>query len=250
MKNNDKRLVQSVERAYMILKCFEEHQMLRMTDISKMISLHKSTTFGLIRTLEECNLLEKDMQTGMYKLGIELFKLGSHVNVNLRSIILPYIEDLVFKCQETVNLVIREGDSVLYIEKKESPHSMRICTKIDQKLPMYCTAVGKAILASLDRDEVEAILDRTEFKRYTDNTLRTVGALKEEIMKIRRSGYAVDNEELEYGLVCVGVAIVNRDGLPVGGISISGPVTRMDNRLFQKASSLLIDYANEIKSKL
>jgi IclR family transcriptional regulator, KDG regulon repressor len=249
-KNNDKRLIQSVERAYKILKCFEENRMLRITDISNMLSLHKSTTFGLVSTLEEFNLLEQDDQTGMYKLGMELFKLGAHVDINLRSIVAPYIDNLVAICQETVNLVGREDDLVFYIEKKESPHSMRICTKLGQELPMYCTAVGKAILASLDPCEAEDILQRTEFRRYTNNTHRTVKAVKEELIKIRLNGYAVDNEELEYGLVCIGVAIVDRKGSPVGGISVSGPVTRMDDKMLQKASELLIEYANQIKLKL
>lgn len=249
-KINDKKIIQSVERAYRILKCFEEHGQLRIKDISNMLSLHKSTTFGLVSTLEQFNLLEQDEQTGMYRLGMELFKLGSHVDINLRSIVSPYIDSLVSKCHETVNLLGISGDKVFYIEKKESPHSMRICTKLGQELPMYCTAAGKAILASMDPNEAEEVLFRTEFKKYTENTLRTVNSIKEELVKIRRNGYAIDNEELEYGLICVGVSIVDRKGIPVGGISVSGPASRMNDEMLQKASGLLIDYANQIKYKL
>lgn len=249
-KNNSKSLVQSVERAYLILKCFEDHEYLRITDISRMTSLHKSTAFGIANTLKELRLLEQDAKTGMYKLGLELFKLGSHVNINLRSIVSPYINSLVAETQETVNLVVREGDNILYIEKKESPHSMRICTNLGQLLPLYCTAAGKAILAYLEPEEVEEILHRTEFHRYTQNTLTTVKEVMDELQTIRNDGYAVDREELEYGLTCVGVPIFNRRGIPIGAMSISGPTTRMTSRLTKSVAEKMKMYTKQISEKV
>lgn len=247
---SSKPIVQSIERAYRILKCFEDNEYLRITEISNMVSLHKSTTFGLVNTMKELRMLEQDPKTGMYKLGLEMFKLGSKVNINMRSIVSPYIDSLVVETQETVNLVVREGDNILYIEKKESPHSMRICTNLGQQLPLYCTASGKAILAYLDPADTEEILNRTEFKKFTENTLVTVNAVKEDIEQVRQRGFAVDREELEYGLTCVGVPIFNRKRAPIGAISVSGPTPRMNSIFITKVADKMMGYTKIITEKL
>ncbi len=244
-----KNTIQSVERAISILKCFENHQRLGITEISKMLSLHKSTAFGLVGTLEYYGLLEQDAD-GKYRLGIELFRLGTHVQIDLRNIVLPYLDELLRQCQETVNLVIREKGNVVYIEKKESPHSMRICTEVGQSLPMYCTAVGKAIMAALPEAELEDILGCTEFIKYTENTLQSPKQVMQQVEEIRKTGYAVDREELEYGLVCVGAAILDLNGYPLGAISVSGPATRMTEELIGRSGKLLSEYAGQARRKL
>lgn len=242
--------IQSVERAVWILKCFENHRELSLSEISRMLSLHKSTAFGLVSTLEAYRLLEQNQETGKYHLGIELFRLGSKVKVDLRSIVRPYLDKLVSICGETVNFVIPDGDCVIYMDKKESPHSMRISTALGQREPLYRTAVGKAILATLPDDTVRAILERTKFERMTTNTLVSVNEVLQELVQVRRQGYAVDREELEYGLICLGVALVDSTGRPVGAISVSGPASRMTTENQQKFAEYLIDYGLQISSKL
>lgn len=242
--------IQSVERAIWILKCFEGHQTLSLSEISRMLSLHKSTTFGLISTLEAYRLLEQDKESGKYRLGIELFRLGSKVNIDLRGIVAPYLDKLVSICGETVNFVIPDGDSVVYLEKKESPHSIRIATALGQREPLYRTATGKAILAKLPQDVVRDILQRTDFERMTSNTLLSADEVQRELLEIRRKGYAVDNEELEYGLVCLGVAIVDSNGKPVGAISVSGPAFRMTPHNRESFAQCLIDCGKQISARL
>ena len=127
---------------------------------------------------------------------------------------------------------------------------MRICTKVGQSLPMYCTAVGKAIMAELPGTELEEILEGTEFTRYTENTLRSPKQVMEQVEEIRKAGYAVDREELEYGLVCVGAAILDLDGYPLGAISVSGPATRMTEELIERSGKLLHEYAGQARRKL
>ena len=242
--------IQSVERAIWILKCFETHDELSLSEISRMLALHKSTTFGLVSTLEAYRLLEQDQSSGKYRLGIELFRLGSKVNVDLRSIVAPYLDKLVRICGETVNFVIPDGDSVVYLEKKESPHSMRIATALGQREPLYRTATGKAILAKLPLDTAKEILQRTKFERMTSNTLLSVEEVLQQLSVIRKCGYAVDNEELEYGLVCLGVAIMDSNNKPVGGISVSGPASRMTPENRTAFAEYLIDCGRQISSKL
>lgn len=242
--------IQSVERAIWILKCFETHGELSLSEISRMLALHKSTTFGLVSTLEAYRLLEQDQSSGKYRLGIELFRLGSKVNVDLRSIVAPYLDKLVRICGETVNFVIPDGDSVVYLEKKESPHSMRIATALGQREPLYRTATGKAILAKLPLDTAKDILQRTKFERMTSNTLLSVEEVLQQLSVIRKCGYAVDNEELEYGLVCLGVAIVDSNSQPVGAISVSGPASRMTAENRAAFAEYLIDCGRQISNQL
>lgn len=227
MKSNDKHTIQSVDRAIMVLRCFERGEKLGITEISRRLALHKSTTFGLVNTLAENKFLEQDPETGRYHLGIELFRISANVQISIREIGIPYVKRLMELTGETVNLVVRDDCYVVYIEKMESPHSMRICTRIGQRLPMHCTAVGKAMMAYLPPSELSSILDHSKMSAYTEQTIITRAALRAELTEIRENGYAIDNEELELGLVCVAVPILNGLGQPIAAISVSGPKQRM-----------------------
>lgn len=250
MKEEKSVIIQSVGRAIQILKCFESYDELGLTDISKLIGLHKSTTFGLISTLEAFKLLERKPSNGKYKLGIEVFRLSTKVNVDLRRIVTPYLEKLVEMYQETANLVVRDDHYVVYLEKLESPHSMRICTRVGDEIYIYCTGVGKIILANLDEDELDEILNKIEFKSFTKHTLVDKEQFKEHLKQCRKLGYAEDNEEREIGLTCVAAPIYNHMHKPIGAISISGPSSRMDEELRVDMRKTLIEFADEISRKI
>ena len=243
-------IIQSIDRAAQILRCFENSRELRITDLSQQLGLHKSTISGLVNTLCYLNFLGKDEISGKYRLGTELFRLGSMVDISLRNIVAPYLEDLVEKYQETANLLIPESTNVLYIEKIESPHSMRICTEIGRMLPMYCTAAGKAMLAAMDEQEADALISRMEIMPFTENTVRSKEELLVHIDKVKRAGFAIDDEEYELGLVCVGTAILGNNGHPVGAISISGPITRMGEKTCNDIAMVLLDYSSKISRQL
>lgn len=243
-------VIQSVSRAIQIIRCFEDNEELGVTEISKIIGLHKSTTFGLISTLEANKLLEKNENTGKYRLGLELFRLGTKVNSTLRHIAIPYLERLVNMYQETVNLVVMDDLYVIYLEKVESTRSMRISTMVGGRLPLYCTAVGKAIMANLPPEELKSKLDRMEFKKYTDKTLYDKNSIIGSLEKIRSAGYAEENEELEIGLSCIAAPIYNHFNIPFAAISLSGPTFRMNEDFCKEISLTLIRYTQEISVKL
>ncbi len=220
-------MIQSVERAVRILQCFETDRQLGITQIARKTQLTKSTAFGLVSTLVETGLLEQDPATSQYRLGPELFRLGSRVDTDGRQLIAAELATLCEHLEETVNYMRPVGSDIVYLVKKESPHSMRICTTIGQRLPMYCTAGGKAILARLPREEQDRIIDGFRFLSYTDNTITDPDALRRELAEVQQSGYGLDREELELGLTCVGVPVLNSLGQPVAAISCSGPTSRM-----------------------
>jgi DNA-binding IclR family transcriptional regulator len=243
-------MIQSVERAIAILRCFEDHDELGVTEISKMIGLNKSTAFGLINTLRKEKFLQGNEKTGGLKLGLGLFRLSVNVKLDLKIICAPYINELLQTTKETVNLVVRDGDNVIYIEKKESPYSMRISTRIGRQLPLYCTAVGKAILAFLRDDEIQEYIGRVRLKPFTDRTLKSKKELREQLLRIRQEGCAYDMEELENGVICVAVPILSPEKIPAGGLSVSGPSIRITPAKCKEISKLLLLRAAQITLKI
>lgn len=247
---HDEKNIQSVSRAIQILKCFENSEELGVTEIGKSLGLHKSTAYGLIATLEANQLLEKNEETGRYRLGLELFRLGTKVNSNLRRVAIPYLEKLVGMYGETVNLVALDDTSVIYLEKIEGSHSMRICTMVGGRLPAYCTAVGKTILASLPEDEANSIIERVEFKKYTENTICDKEQLLDYLKIARQKGYAEESEEFETGLCCVAAPVYNHFGKAFAAISVSGPVSRMTDNFRLDISMSLIQFTQQISRKI
>lgn len=244
------KTIQSIERAFEILHCFEKSEELGVTEISNMTKLHKSTAFNLIATLEHLGILEKDHVGGKYKLGMELFKLGTMVDSNVRSICYPYLERLVETYSETVNLVARDNLMVLYLEKIESPHSMRIGTKEGQRLPMHCTAVGKSIMSTFMDSELKPMIDNLSFVKFTDYTLTTPGELRDQLKEAKQKGYAEDIQEYENGLTCVAAPIKDHTGKAKFAISVSGPNSRMTKEFRDKIGMTLVEFTNEISKKL
>lgn len=250
MEVKNEKGIQSVNRAIQILQCFESNEELGVTDISKIMGLHKSTVFGLISTLESNKLLEKNNDTGKYRLGIELFRLGTKVNSSLRRIAVPYLKHLVQMYQETVNLVMLNDLNVIYLEKIEGTHSMRISTLVGGKLPLYCTAVGKAILANLPEHELNDKLGRMEFIKYTDKTICNKETFLKSLDKAKSKGFAREIEELEIGLSCVASPIFDHLGNPSAAISVSGPTSRMNDEFCEEIGRSLIKFTQEISKKI
>ncbi|MGE1061524.1 IclR family transcriptional regulator [Megasphaera paucivorans] len=243
-------VIQSLVKAIHILECFEDEKELGVTEISRKANLNKSTTFNIITTLEAHGFLEQNESNSKYKLGIELFRLGTKVNTNLRKIAFPYLDELVSQFKETVNFVLRDGDNVVYMDKVESPHSMRISTNVGTRLPLHITAVGKAILSGLPEEELLSIINRLKFIKYTDYTLCNKNDLMQYIKKVKAFGYAEDFEELEIGLTCVAAPIFNFDGRAYAAISISGPTPRMNAEIREKMGKALVEATQQISKKI
>jgi DNA-binding IclR family transcriptional regulator len=250
LNDKGKKIIQSVDKAFQILECFNNYEELGVTEISKMLDLHKSTTYGLISTLSANNILEKDDNTGKYRLGLKLYQLGTKVNFSIREIAYRYLEQLVSTYEETANLVILQNTSVVYLEKVESSHSMRISTLVGGDKPLYCTAVGKAMIAYLPHSILDELLNKIEFKKYTYNTIQNKESLLKSLEGVRKKGYAEDHEELEIGLHCIAAPIFNQYKIPFAAISVSGPVTRMNDSICMEIGNTLVKLAQEISEKL
>lgn len=242
--------IQAVDRAVAILRCFKEKPKLGITELSRLMDLPTSTVFGIVNTLAADGMLSRDPASNKYELGIEVYLLSLYSNRNLRTIVLPYLRRLVDEFGETANLVVHDGTHAIYVEKMESPHAMRICTVTGQRLPFYCCAVGRAILAFLPEEGIRAALDSYDYRPYTDNTPRDAAAVRRQLEQIRTQGYCMDDEEFEPGIVCFGAPILSPQGTPVAGISVSGPATRLQREAQTEIVERLREYARDIAAAL
>jgi len=252
-KKSSTNFIQSVDRALQILECFSSKEKeLGVTEISKLLSLHKSTTFGLLATLENRGYIEQNFRNGKYKLGLKLFELGIQVqeNMDLGDIAKPYLDELVKENNETVHLVINDKGQAVYIDKVEGTTSMRMYSQLGKRPPMYCTGVGKVILAFMPEQLLDKYLEQEELEKLTPYTITDKECLKKELKQIRTHGFSVDNEEIEIGLKCVAAPIRNHKEEIVGAISIAGPTSRMTLEKIEILSGVIRAAAMEISNKL
>lgn len=219
--------IQSVSRAAAILRCFFDSAELSLQEISERVELHKSTTSTLVTTLKNEHFLEQDPQTNKYRLGMTAFLLGANSNINLSTITQPFLLELNGKYRETVNLAAPIGSDIIYLNKIDSEHSMRTCTRVGHQLPFYCTANGKIIFSYYGQEELYMIIQSLSLQQFTKHTISDPQRLEQELTEAKKNGYACDNEELEVGLCCYAAPIFDYTHYPTAAISISGPCFRM-----------------------
>jgi len=178
--------------------------------------------------LERHRMVERT-GSGKFRLGLRLFDFGNRAieQYDLRDRAQAHLRRLVAETEETAHLCILEGAHVIYIDKIEPARSVRMITRIGASNPVHCTSVGKAILAFMPEERIVDVLRRTRFERFTHRTVGTAEALRVELEKTRRRGYAVDDEELEEGLRCIAVPVLDGQRQPVAAVSVSGPSFRV-----------------------
>ena len=244
------KLIGSLVKAVDILRCFETREEIGVSELSTLLDMHKSTVFSLISTLEHLKLLEKSEDSKKYRLGIELFRLGSLVNLNVRHVARYELECLQEKVNETVHLARRDDVHMIFMERFESAYTMKIYTVDAKPLPVYAVGVGKAILSTLDDPVLADLMERMRFEPLTQHTIVNPAALEAELKKIRERGYAIDNEELEDGLYCIAAPLYDWRGKADYAISVSGPKIRTAGEKFETIKNLVVETAAAISEKL
>lgn len=227
------RSIQSVARALHILEAFSgQIKELSVTEISKRLALSKSTAFGLIHTLTENGYLEQNAENSKYRLGLKLLKLGNIVQMN--NIVCqkarPYLEALVSEFEETAHLAIQRFSVVVYIDKIESDRTIYIHSHVGAENPMYCTGVGKCLLAFMSEEGRNRIYKGYGvLDRRTPKTITNLLDLEADLARVRERGYSLDDEEFGLGLFCVAAPVFDHAGQVVAAISLSGPKAHFDD---------------------
>ena len=222
--------VQVLDRALAILDALTSvREDASLSELAEKVKLHKSTVHRLASILERHRIVERDSQTGRYRLGLRLFELGTIAmdRFNIRDRARPHLERLLYEVDETVHLCALDAGEVLYLDKMEPTRSVRMASRIGRRNPVHCTSVGKAILAHLPESEQDDILQKHGLRRLTAKTITTPAELKAEFKSIRERGYALDNEENEEGVRCIGAAILDHSGRSIAAISVSAPSFRL-----------------------
>lgn len=247
-----KTKIKSLQRSLTILECFTiEEPELGITDISKKLDMHKSTVFNIINTFEEAGYLEQNQLTSKYRLGLKVMHLGYGIFAtnDIRLTLKPYLQDISTKTGESVYLGLLVDQEIFYLDTVFPTAFQGAHNIIGLKVPLYCTGIGKALLATLD-DETVAIILEKPMDKYTPHTITDAGILWEEIAIIRKQGYSIDNMEHEYGIKCVGIAIRNIRNEAVCALSISGPSLRFDDEKIIEYSIILKDLQAKLKKEL
>jgi DNA-binding IclR family transcriptional regulator len=214
-----------------LLGALARHTMpVNLKQLANETRLHPSTAHRILSVMVENRLVDR-IEPGTYRLGIRLLELGSLVKsrISVRQEALPHMQQLQQALGETVNLSVRQDDEVVYVERATGDSSMmRVVQIIGARAPLHITAVGKLFLADDGADKCNDYARRTGLPKYTDNTLTDADSLARELDRIRRQGYAFDNEEAEKGVSCIGAGIYNDEGRLVAGLSVSAPSDRLD----------------------
>jgi len=245
--------VQVLDRALGILDLLADESLeLGPSEVSELMGLHKSTVHRLLQVLERHRLIEKIAQNGKYRLGLKLFELGSKAiaQLDLRGCARRYLERLVLETGETAHICVLNGDRMLSIANVESPRTLRTPSTVGRRTPLHCTSVGKAMLAFLPEDEQNELIKKLELTAYTRHTLTKPARLKAELKLIRRRGYAMDNEEFEEGLKCIGAPVMDYSGRVVAVMSIAGPTFRLTEERTPAATRSVIRAASDLSAEL
>lgn len=192
--------------------------------------LHPSTAHRILAVMVENRLVDR-IEPGTYRLGIHLLELGNLVRMrlNVRQEALPFMQALHDDIRETVNLSVRQGDEVVYVERvSSSGQMMRVVQAVGTRAPLHATSVGKVFLADDGIDAAQAYAQRVGLPRLTDHTLTDPVVLGNELEQVRSVGYAIDREEAEKGVSCIAAGIRDDEGHLVAGLSVSAPSDRLD----------------------
>jgi len=253
-KEKSEYIIQAVSHALDLLEQFhDEVDELGVTELSKRLKLHKNNVFRLLATLESRNYIEQNKVTENYRLGLKTLELGQTFikQMGLLRQSRPVLEALVKECNETTYVAILKEAHIVYLDVVETDLTVRVVPRVGARLPAYSTAAGKVQIAYMTDEELESYLPTKEMKRFTPKTLVDREELKKHLKVIAEQGYAIDDEEMDVGVKCVGAPIRDYTRRIIGAVSISGPSMRFtDERLQKELIPLVIRSGEEISHKL
>jgi IclR family KDG regulon transcriptional repressor len=248
----DARLVQSLLKAVDVLEVLAQgERALGVSDIARRAGISKAGAYAILRTLMACNFVVRDHGTPTYRLGWALYELGSSVvrNTDLSRVARVYLDELAQETRDSVLLGIIDQDSVLFLDRGESPDRFHMVADSGRRSPILASASGKAI-AAFYSDEMMQMLLRKPVRRYTAATVTDKRKLRDELRRVRECGYATCWQEAEAGLSSIGVPLRDHSGDVVAALTIAGPSERVNPHTAQRLVPLLRKTAAAIEERL
>ncbi|MEM8907079.1 MAG: IclR family transcriptional regulator [Bacteroidota bacterium] len=243
----------SVAKAFGVLEYFTPSKPeWGVRELAKELGLNKSTAYRLMATLENLDVLRKDPVSEKYSLGLKLFELGNRVNIQSAFVSQthPELAKVAAEITETVHLGILKNQQVFMVDKFERPKGLKLNSTIGTSSPIYCSGLGKVLLAFLSPQRQQDILTNVILKANTPFTIVQKGVLKKELKKIAQQGYAIDRQETEIGLICVAVPVFNQSQQMVAALSAAGPANRFREEAIDDYVATLQKGAIAIQNKI
>lgn len=245
-------LLPSVDRAIRVLEFLAQSKRgFSVSEISRNLALPKSSTFLVLATLVHRGYLQKNSETGNYYFGVNLVKLSRKVleNLDLRDVAKPFLNSLMKKTGLAVHLAVLADNEAVLIDRASHRISGVGADWVGRTLDINCTGVGKALVAFLSEDEFNHLIRAKSFAKHNENTIVTVKGLKRDLARVRELGYAVDDEEDEIGLRCVGAPIFDAEQKPVAAVSVAGTTEDIPLDRVQTLATILRQTAAEISRR-
>lgn len=251
-RSTDTYQLQSLDRALAVLEFLGESEVpMSLAEICRAMDLHKSTAHRALMVLERGMLLERTPDN-RFRLGLKLYALGNRAveQMDLRTQIRPFFRRLSARLGETIHLGVLQKTSVVYLDK--AGPGTRVCcsSKTGSSNPVYCTAMGKAMLAWLPPAAVDELVDQISFVRLTSKTICSREELMLALERIRRRGYSIDDEEVEPGVRCIGAPIFDDNHTPIAALSVSCASSRVQPHQVPVIADHLVLCCSEISASL
>lgn len=234
--------IQSLGRAFGILEEIARHREgIGLADLSRFVGLHNSTTFHLAKTMVALGYIRQEKESKRYRIGRPLFALAASAldDIEMVNVATPVLEDLTRRTGESSHFAVRMGDAIVVIARTSGPGAFQLTDRVGVIRPAHCTALGKAILASMRPDQLARLFKRVGLKPSTEKSITEIPALMREIEEIRRTGIAFDDGEFNLEVRCIAVPVTDFTGKVVGAIGISGPIWRLSNLALKSRSKIV-----------
>jgi len=245
--------LKALDKSLAILEILsQENSPLSIAELSERLGIYPSTIHRILDTLRYWGYVEQDSHTQRYQLGLKVLELGMTKLQGMELIkeATSYLKELQNQSNETVHLAILEEGEVLYIDKEESSQSIRMVSRVGRRVPAHCTALGKVLLAYLDEEEQEKVLNEKGLSPFTENTITNKKKLREELSKVREQGFAEDRGEHQKDVRCLAVPIKDHRGTVIAAVSLSAPAFRMNASKKKKLKKTLIQAGEDISKRL
>ena len=245
--------IKSVVRTLTLIEALSAHpEGATVTALAAELGLPKSSVFRMLNTLLEFGYVRQDQTTERYALGSRFLHLAASVKhgSDVRSLAYPLLVELSALTTETVHLAVPVGTHMVYTDKIDSPRAVVMASRIGERLPLHCSALGKAYLSAMPPDERRAIVEGLPLDRRTERTLADPDALLDDLETCARRGFAIDNVENEEGVRCVGAAILDDRHLPVAALSVSAPASRLSLSAARKVGPRCAETAARVTREL
>lgn len=241
-------------KAFDLLEAFREHPNgLTHANLEKLYpNVSRVSIFRILRSLESLSYLEKSDETGRFALGAKFVELGqlAERRLELVELLKPHMQEMLLRFNENINLGKLRNFELIYLKILESSQPLRVADFPNRRNAIYCSAIGKSILAHMGDESVEEYLRLTKLTRFTANTITTREGFRRELEQVRKLGYAVDNEENVEGVRCIGIPLFDENGAPIASLSFTGPSTRMTDAKFKLLLEALQKARASIAEKL